>query len=189
MLKWLFGKRGNAVYMPKVKAVPDVEDVFYRAREAAAGRGEQPTPEQPCRYIVIVTPNRRLMLCPTLIEGTMPDEQVAALERMAPSDMKRNIAVIAPNEFSGTPDAEKINSVIPFYGILIGLGYIGHAVWVFEGHPSALAAGCRRADALMVDSGMIPFLQEDWLDVASSVMRDVAIYVHDRATYSSQRVR
>jgi hypothetical protein len=175
--------------MPKVKVVPDIEDVFYRAREAAAGRGEQPTLEQPCRYIVIVTPKRELMFCPSLMEGTMPDEQVAVLERMAPSDEKRNIAVIALNEFSGTSDAEKINSVIPFYGILLGLGYIGHAVWVFEGHSSALAAGCRRADALMVDSGMIPFLQKDWLDIASGVMRDVAIYVHDRATYSSRRIR
>ena len=195
MLKWLFSGRGNeaqkgpdALYMPKVKAVPDVEDVFYRARETAAGRGEQPF-DQPCRYIVIVTPRRQLMLCPSLIEGAMPDDQVAALERMAPSDVKRNIAVIALNEFSGTVGAENLNSTIPFYGILLGLGYIGHAVWVFEGHPSALAAGCRRADALMVDSGMIPFLQENWLDVASSVMRDVAIYVHDRATYSSQRIR
>jgi hypothetical protein len=194
MLKWLFSGRSNreqssdALYMPKVKVVLDVEDLFYRAREAAAGRGEQPL-DQPCRYIVIVTPRRQLMLCPCLIEGTMADEQVATLERMVPSDVKRNIAVIALNEFSGTNDVVKINSVIPFYGILLGLGYIGHAVWVFEGHPSALAAGCRRADALMVDSGMIPFLQEDWLDVAASVMRDVAIYVHDRATYSSQRVR
>jgi hypothetical protein len=195
MLKWLFGGRGSreqkssdALYMPKVKAVPDVEDVFYRAREAAAGR-ERPPVEQPCRHIVLVTPSRELMFCPCPIEGTMADEQVTALEQMVPSGEKRNIAVIALNEFGGKLDAEKLNSVIPFYGILLGLGYIGHAVWIFEGHPSALAAGCRRADALMVDSGMIPFLQEDWLDVASGVMRNVAIYVHDRATYSSRRVR
>jgi hypothetical protein len=195
MFKRLFGRRGeggqkssDALYMPKVKVVPDVEDVFYRAREAAAG-SEGPPVEQPCRHIMIVTPSRELMFCPCPIEGTMPDEQVAALEQMASSDEKRNIAAIALNEFSGKLDAEKVNSVIPFYGILLGLGYIGHAVWIFEGHPSALAAGCRRADALMVDSGMIPFLQEDWLDVASSMMRNVAVYVHDRATHSSRRVR
>ncbi len=49
---------------------------------------------------------------------------------------------------------------------------IGHAVVLFEGHPSALAEVCRAADLLVVDSEMIPFLQTDWLPVAQAVMRE-----------------
>jgi hypothetical protein len=55
---------------------------------------------------------------------------------------------------------------------------------VFEGHPSALAAGCREADVLIVDGAMVPYLQADWTAVASSAMKRPEIYVHDRATYS-----
>ena len=72
----------------------------------------------------------------------------------------------------------------PFLGLLLGLAYIGHSVWIFEGHPSALAAGCRNADVLIVDGDMVPHLQEDWTAVASSVMRHREIYVHDRASSS-----
>jgi len=46
-------------------------------------------------------------------------------------------------------------------------------VWVFEGHPSALAQGCRDADLLLVDSGMLPELERnpDWQATAEQVMR------------------
>ena len=54
------------------------------------------------------------------------------------------------------------------------------AVWVFEGHPSALSAGCREADVLIVDGAMVPHLQQDWIAVASSAMKHPEIYVHDR---------
>ena len=63
------------------------------------------------------------------------------------------------------------------------LAYIGHTVWVFEGHPTALAAGCRDAHVVIVDSSMVPFLQPDWQAVVSGTMRHPSIYVHDRATY------
>jgi hypothetical protein len=53
----------------------------------------------------------------------------------------------------------------------------------------ALAAGCRDADVLLVDGGMVPYLTEDWVKVAASVMRYQEIYVHDRATYELARVR
>jgi hypothetical protein len=38
---------------------------------------------------------------------------------------------------------------------------------------------------LLVDSGMLPFLQEDWFEVAQRVMRpNPRVYVHDRETYT-----
>ena len=41
--------------------------------------------------------------------------------------------------------------------------------------------GCRGADVLIVDGGMIPFLQSDWIAVARSVMQgERAIFVFHR---------
>jgi hypothetical protein len=51
-------------------------------------------------------------------------------------------------------------------------------VVLFEGHPTALAAGLTGADLLIVDAGMIPFLQKDWLEVALQVMWTSEIRVY-----------
>ncbi len=82
-----------------------------------------------------------------------------------------------------------ISKAVPFMGMLLGFAYIGHAVWVFEGHGSALADGCRNADILLVDSAMVPHLQPDWQTVAGSTMRRPEIYTHDRATFRLSRAR
>jgi hypothetical protein len=69
--------------------------------------------------------------------------------------------------------------------LLIGLGYAGHHVWIFEGHASALAAGLEHAEILIVDSGMIPSLQSDWMDMAKNTMdapRSVLIFSRERNT-------
>jgi hypothetical protein len=84
-------------------------------------------------------------------------------------------------------EAEQVVFKSPFFGILLGSACIGHAVWVFEGHASALAAGRREADVLIVDGGMVPYLTKDWARLAGSVMRHREIYVHDRATYAIRR--
>jgi hypothetical protein len=50
---------------------------------------------------------------------------------------------------------------------------------------SAFESGVRDSDVLLVDSGMEPFMQSDWIDVAYRVMRpDARIFVHDRETYT-----
>ena len=100
--------------------------------------------------------------------------------------VKRNVAATAYTELSA-PTAG-ISQSVPFFGFVLGFAYIGHAVWVFEGHPSALAAGCRDADVLIVDGGMVPHLQNDWMAIAWSVMRTPETYVHGRATYSLRKV-
>jgi hypothetical protein len=175
--------------MPKVDVFPNeiIEDVCDRARIVAAGEGEAPSGNAG-PYVVIVASSRQLMFVPCIPREEISGDQVALYESMIPSEVKRNIAVIAYTELSvlGT-DYRSVNSAIPFFGFLLGFGGIGHAVWIFEGHPSALEAGCRNADALIVDGGMVPFLQRDWMNIASSVMRNVAVYVHDRATYSLNR--
>jgi hypothetical protein len=187
MFKSLFGGKGgndNDIFqprMPQVDVVANIEDVFDKARKSASGEMSVPGATPNNRFLIVVTPGRMLMNKPCPPAGSIPQSQTAAIEDMMPSSVKRNIAAIAYNEQKAiTTDATK---AIPFLGMLIGFAYIGHAVWVFEGHSSALAAGCRNADILLVDSGMIPFLPKDWMTTAASVMRSKEIYAHDRKTF------
>jgi hypothetical protein len=177
MFNRFFGRRkvdADRLRMPAVDQPPDIEEVFAKARR------------QSVNQVIIVTPGRMLMSQPCPAPGSMTPDKVASVEQMMPSKVKRHVAVIACTELGGlTKDASK---AIPFLGLLLGLAYIGHAVWVFEGHPSALAAGCRDADVLIVDSAMVPELQQDWVTVASGAMRHPEVYVHDRATYSLRKI-
>jgi hypothetical protein len=178
------GGSSGRVSMPEVDETLDAEEVFDRARRMA--RGEGIPKGRPARNIVVVTPGRMLMLqsCPP--PGSVPKSKVQPIEEMLPPQVKRNVAAIVYTDFAAR--STDMATAIPFYGFLVGFAYIGHAVWVFEGHPSALAAGCRDADVLLVDDAMIPHLQADWIAVASKVMKNAEIYVHSRATYSLRRV-
>jgi len=79
--------------------------------------------------------------------------------------------------------------VIPFLGFLIGWSQAGHQVWVFEGHPSALVAGLAESEFLLLDSGMLPFLQSDWMAVAKRTMTAGGkVFLHDRQKYERLRL-
>ena len=56
-------------------------------------------------------------------------------------------------------------------------------MWVFEGHPSGLSAGLEQADYLLVDSGTLPYLQEDWMAVALRSMKpEGKVFHYNRET-------
>jgi len=181
--------KGKDLYLPRMPEVdlsPKIEEVFRNARKAASGEIRPPGAGLDDRFLILVTPGRMLMhkACPA--SGSLPQSQVAPIEKMLPARVKRNIAVIAYTEVQAvTTDFGK---AIPFSGMLLGLVYIGHAVWVFEGHASALSAGCREADLLFVDGGMLPYLGDNWMTTASNVMRNKEIYVHERSTFKLTRV-
>lgn len=171
--------------MPEVDERPDIEEIFDQARRAAAGE-TAPSEERSGRHVVLVTPGRMIMLQPCPAPGSMSGSQVAPIERMISPQVKRNVAVIAYTELEAV--MTDISRTIPFLGLLAGFAYVGHCVWIFEGHASALAAGCRQADVLIVDGGMVPYLAEDWTVVVSNVMRKAEIYVHERRTFSLRRI-
>jgi hypothetical protein len=169
--------------MPEVDVIaPEVTAaVFNTARKTASGENKLPGAGEVDRHVILVTPGRMLMQVPCPPAGSMPLDQVAPMERMFPGGVKRNIAVIA---YTGIKAVQAdLAKAIPFMGLLLGFAYIGHAVWVFEGHPAALAAGCQDADLLLVDGGMLPYLPEDWPQTAAGAMHHREIYVHDRATF------
>ena len=75
---------------------------------------------------------------------------------------------------------ENLLAAIPFFDFLLGFSAIGHRVWVYEGHSSALAAGCRDADLLLVDAAMAAILDAenpDWRKQAQTAMRGETIRV------------
>ena len=127
-----------------------------------------------------------MLLMPALETSEKLTEMAAGMERLIPSAVKRNIAVIAYIDIAAATanafNVAEANRAIPFLGLLTGLTYLGHSVWIFEGHPSALAAGCRDADVLLVDSGMLPHLAKGWENTASAAMRNANILLRDRGT-------
>jgi hypothetical protein len=169
--------------MPEVDVRPDIEKIFDQARKAAAGENTQG--QASSRQVALVTPGRMLMLQPCPPAGSMPASVVGHVEKLAPSKVKRKIAVIGYTELKAV--TTNLGKAIPFFGLLSGMAYVGHSVWIFEGHPSAMAAGCKDADVLIVDGDMVPHLAPDWKVVAAGVKPTIQIYVHDRATHSLRR--
>lgn len=171
-------------HMPDVDGPPNIEEIFDKARKAAA---EDTTPTKgKNRHVVVVTPGRMLMLQPCPAPGMMNKQAVESVEKIMSSKTKRNVAVIAYTQLDALQAG--LAQAIPFFGLLMGLAYIGHSVWAFEGHPSALAAGCREADLLIADNQMVPFLDSDWIATASGAMRRPLIFAHERATFSLRRL-
>jgi len=172
--------------MPEVAKRSDIEEIFARVRATAAGRG-------PGDGLVIVKPDRTHLVMPRLAETAALKSMAENVSKLLPAMPQRNIAAISFTEFATTPgsapDLAEVNKSIPFLGMLVGFAYIGHAVWVFEGHPSSLTAGCRDADVLIVDSAMRPLLEAGWDARVAAVMRNANILVHNRANFSLSAIR
>ena len=160
---------------------PDLDGLFARVRKVAAG-------SHGARGLVIVRPDGKYLSMPPLAHSPALEKISAAMERLVPSAVKRNIAVIANTDISA-PDAASANQSIPFLGVLIGLVYIGHTVWIFGGDASALEPGCQDADALIVDSELRRTLVSGWEETARRVMRNANILVYDRQTSNLMLIR
>ncbi len=173
------------IRMPDVDLSRDSESVFEAARKASSGETVRPdAPDR--RQVVLVTPSRVTMLRSCAAPGSLAPEQLATAERLAGTSPNRNVAAIAYTDLDAIGD--EITRAIPFFDLLRKLGYLGHAVWIFEGHVSAMAAGCRDADVLIIDDGMSPYLPGNWRSVATRVMRGSDIHVFERKTGSLRRL-
>ncbi len=169
--------QGNA-RMPDVVLAANIGEIFEKIRQLASGEKNQ-------GGVVILRPNRTYLTVPPMQESPELKKFADGLGRLIPPGVQRNVAVISNTDFgaNSTPSVAEVNAAIPFFGLLMGLAYLGHAVWIFEGHPSALQAGCWNADALLVDSAMLPLLPNGWQQTAREAMRSPNILVHDRATF------
>ena len=169
----------------------DWGELFGAVRALAAAPG--------LRHIIVVRQNQSLLCLPCPERSTVRPEYVAEVERIVPSDAKRNIAVIAPTQpkleptdvdaIPSTMDVIAMGRVIPFFGMLIGLASIGHSVWVFDGQPDAFVAGCRDADLVIIDSAAAARLTTKSLDQAVPLMRNANVLIHDRKTGQLRALR
>jgi hypothetical protein len=155
----------------------DLERVFASVRQKAA-QGQ----------LVVLRPDGRVLAVPALRKG--PAEVLAGLEKMLPSNVKRNIAVIGETAWTlkGELNLPTANEAIPFLGLLLGFASLGHTVWVFDANVmSIISAGCREADVVIVDGQRCPTLPSRWQSVAQSTMRGKQILLHDRQTHQLRR--
>lgn len=167
---------------PFAPSMPDVdlhkrpEDVFAEARKSASTRAGS---------VVIVRPDRAVLALPKM--SSVPEiANLNAVPALVPGGSSRDVVAIVSTECTmlhnaAAPSIEEVSHCIPFLILLMGWAYSGHRVWAFEGHPSALAAGLRDSEFLILDSGMLPFLQSDWMAVAQSSMRPGGkVFLHHR---------
>jgi hypothetical protein len=154
--------------MPEVDIRADIETIFSRAR-VAADESVEDDEGLFRRQIVFVTPGRLLIgkTCP--LPAEIPPKEMARVKDLIPPKPVKNIAAISYTFLDALQ--KDMNRAVPFMGYLLGFATLGHCVWVFEGHESALAAGCRDADYLLVDEGMLPFLPVEWRATAEKAMR------------------
>ena len=142
------------------------------------------------RKLVILRPDGKQLSVPALGKDAVPPERIAAIERLLPSSIQRRIAVIGETSWTlrEQPSLQDAGNAIPFFGMLMGFAAIGHAVWIFDGRmPPVLAAGCRNADLVIVDSGKVTALPPNWQALTASSERKPQILVHDRATYQLRK--
>ncbi len=166
-------------HMPEVDALPDMQALFAKARKEIASGDE--------RHVGIVTPGRMIMLQPAPRPGSVPKEFVAQVSQLLPSTKPLNITFVRYTQLEALMQDKA--KCIPQLGQLLGFAYLGHNVVVFEGHPSVFEYALRDCDVLMIDSGMLSFLQPDWLDVALRVARPgTKMIVQDRKTGRLQPV-
>ena len=168
--------------MPDVDEDHNLQRLFTEARRLS--RGEFLVPNQPedQRYLAIITPGRHTASVHCPLPAVMTPKMIKSVRDIVPEEHEQAVTVIADTRIPehGKLALRTVAERMPFLGYLLGIAFVGHTVVVFEGHPSALVDGCRGADLLIVDEERMDSLQQDWMEVAASVMRRPRIMVVTR---------
>ncbi|HTP03052.1 MAG TPA: hypothetical protein VMJ64_16875 [Anaerolineales bacterium] len=189
--------------MPEVDVLSDIEGFFAYVREmltsedlpasAQAAELQQLVHEdirslravKGQRYVAIITPGRIVSLSPSPLPNTKTGKELAPLRSLLGTDQPLQITAISYTRLEAYLEDRSKTKCIPFLGLLLGFAYLGHSVLVFEGHPSALAAGVKGSDLVIIDSGMLPFLPADWPAVVFPVLKPKArLFIHERKTFA-----
>jgi hypothetical protein len=168
--------------MPKVDEYHDLREVFATARAISAGTEGVGGPGAVGRSVAVVTPGRLVLSVGCPPASAISAEMLGGIRQLVPEHPKQQITVIANNDVvaANVFTAREANGLIPFFGYLLGMAADGHTVVVFEGHPSALSAGCEGATLLLVDGGIAGWLQADWTAVAMAAMRVPVVVLFGR---------
>ena len=167
--------------MPEVDLHSNNDSVFTDARNAGLGYRRPPGSGGGSeRFIALITPGRLVMqlACPS--PGERPMSVILEIRERYPVEPPAIVVAIALNDIRAVREIKGARRAIPFLDYLLDLGYSGHAVTIFEGHPSAFRIAVKGSDLLVVDAAMIPFIQADWQAVAKQIMRLPLIEVRHR---------
>jgi hypothetical protein len=163
---------------------PGNEVFFSKVRRLAGGN----------RGISLVRADQTHYVLPAPPPGTINEQMVAGVKSVVSSEQPRNIAAIAAADAlagdpSRPPQVTDVARHVPFFGLLVGLAYVGHPVWIFEAQPSMMPAGCEEADILILDSNAIATLPPGWAVDAGAVMRNPNILMFDRTRHKIGALR
>ena len=165
--------------MPEVQRLPDPAAVFAKARVQIANPSKVQGLQPNQRCLGIVTPGRMVMIVPSPKPDTIAPQHCLPLRRLAGTDQPLNVVAIGFNDLKALM-ANQVKA-IPLLPTLLGLAYLGHSVFVFEGHSSVLEHALAKCDLLLIDSAMLPLLDSDWAIRAWAAMNPGArIVVHQR---------
>ena len=189
-------------HMPGVDLLSDMEGFFVQVRELLeadntdefvqqAGLGLFVPPEysggtnpKGQRHIAVITPGRMISLAAAPLPNTKSEKELAPIKSILPSEKPLQITAISYTKLKAYMEDKTKTKCIPFLGFLLAFAYLGHNVIVFEGHPSALEYGVKNSDVLFIDSGMLPFLAEDWAEVVFKSMKpNSKAFIHERKNY------
>jgi hypothetical protein len=167
--------------MPEVDVLQDPLGFFESARRTIeTGPDQNRIGDE--RFLGIVTPGRMILFQSA---ASLSEDDIKQVRDVLPFEPPLQLTVIAYTRLDSLMTLADRNKCIPFLGWLMAFAAIGHNVLVFEGHPSAFEAGCADTDILLIDSGMLPFLQADWMQAARRVMRPGSrVFIHNRETYT-----
>jgi hypothetical protein len=168
--------------MPKVREDHNMPRIFAEARKLSSGQFALPGQPEDQRYIAIITPERHTASVQAPLPEKMTPKMLQEVGEVVPETESQTITVIADTRIPehGRLPLKTVLARMPFLGYLLGFAFVGHTVVVFEGHPSAIEAGCTGADLLIVDEEMMDALQSDWLTVAANLMRRPKVLVVTR---------
>lgn len=189
-------------HMPGVDLLSNMEDFFVQVRELleAENTGKyiqqaglsvfvsqeetgQATPKGQ-RHVAVITPGRMISLVPAPAPNTKSEKDLAPVRSILGSETPLQITAISYTKLEAYLQDTAKTRCIPFLGFLLGFAYLGHNVIVFEGHPSALEFGVKNSEVLFIDSGMLPFLAENWAEVVFKAMKpDPRIFIHERKNF------
>src|SRR5438105_1196955 len=81
--------------------------------------------------LVVLRQDGNNLLLPAMQPASVTPEMKAAIEGIIPSNIKRMVAVIGDTSWASSrqPSLQAANWAIPFWGLLMGLSSIGHAIW------------------------------------------------------------
>lgn len=165
--------------MPTISPKRDVRRCFADARRLSAGT-------HGLRRVVVIAPDGTLVNVPVPEPGDADPSLIRDVRAaLAPeNEPVTGLAITAINCTLGVQrlgrSFHKMLTLLPNLSYLVGAACLGNTVVSFEGHPNAFAVGCEEADMLILDEGMIPFLQPDWAAVALTKLRQPRIILFGR---------